>query len=593
MAPRPALGTCLRPARSSESAPASTQTTALTPLRPGCSPKITRVPRSGGGASLLAQLMLLLLLDSTCAAAVPRIINGDEAVPYSFPFMVALVQANQLDDMKQGQFCGGALVAERWVATAAHCLEGMKASKVAVLFYGHDLRESPPFEHECTETILLDDKSCHENYSDDTLQHDVCLLRLAAPPQCISSGVLSITQATAVLDIAATVAPAGTEVTIMGWGNMAKSGTNYPNLLQEAQIEIATQTICEEQYGSEFLPGMICGSVLGSIDSCQGDSGGPLVVQVDGRWVLVGIVSWGYGCATSTHHGVYASVSDYREWFSSVAPSLDTPPAPPASPRPPGSPPSPPSPPQLPPPSPPPSAPSGWLWVVTSGSEFCQVSNGGTCVTDGAGKYGPNEACTVVAAFNLIATASGRFQMEGGNCNKDKITINGVRYCGRDGPNGVTMAAGDEMTWSSNDRKERVGFEICAISAMPSAPPLPPPPSLPPAPSAPAGWLWVVTSGSEFCQVSNGGTCVTDGAGKYGPNEACTVVAAFNLIATASGRFQMEGGNCNKDKITINGVRYCGRDGPNGVTMAAGDEMTWSSNDRKERVGFEICATTE
>jgi len=479
-------------------------------------------------------------------------------------------------------------------------MEGTAASKVAVLFYGHNLKESPPFEHECTETIAVDDKFCHEDYNGRSVDKDVCLLRLAAPPRCISSGAIAVAQATIELDMAVTVAPAGSTATIIGWGNAAKSGRpDFPERLQEAQIQMAPQSTCKEQYGKEFLPGMICGSVLGRIDSCQGDSGGPLIAQAGGRWRLVGIVSWGYGCATSTHHGIYASVAHFREWLLGVAPALSSmPPAPPSSPRPPRAPPSLPSPPLSPPsplPSPPPSAPADWLWTVTAGNEFCHVTNDGRCVTDGAGKYGRNEACTFVAAVDLIATAEGKFDIEGeSSCAYDHITIHGVRYCGRDGPEGIAMAAGDETTFSSDESAQKKGFMICAVpvlSSPPISPPLPAHPPVSPPPAAPVDWLWRVTSGAEYCHVSDGGRCVTDGAGKYGSNEACTIVAAVDLIANAEGKFVLEGGACLNDKLSIHGVHYCARDGPKGIAMAAGDEMAFSSNRKKHKKGFVICAT--
>ena len=95
-------------------------------------------------------------------------------------------------------------------------------------------------------------------------------------------------------------------------------------------------------------------------------------------------------------------------------------------------------------------------------------------------------------------------------------------------------------------------------------------------------------SGAAYCQVTNGGTCVTDGAGNHGNAERCTVQATSALYATAT-HFNTE--RCC-DHVTIDGTRYSGTTGPVNVAMAAGDTLAWYADGSITRDGFTICATT-
>ena len=109
--------------------------------------------------------------------------------------------------------------------------------------------------------------------------------------------------------------------------------------------------------------------------------------------------------------------------------------------------------------------PAGLFWRVTSGGQYCQVTNGGSCVTDGAGNYGNNERCVVRATQALVATAT-EFVTEVG---WDYVTLGGAYYSGTTGPSNVAMAAGETFTWSSDRSNVGTGWTICG----------PPPPSPP------------------------------------------------------------------------------------------------------------------
>jgi secreted trypsin-like serine protease len=114
--------------------------------------------------------------------------------------------------------------------------------------------------------------------------------------------------------------------TIAGWGNTSADGEEYPDTLQKAQVPITTDAYCASRYtedeGYDFDPEtMVCaGYPEGGVDTCQGDSGGPLFGRgADGTRRVVGVTSWGNGCAQKGYPGVYARVADtkLREWVAS------------------------------------------------------------------------------------------------------------------------------------------------------------------------------------------------------------------------------------------------------------------------------------
>merc|ERR1712024_380179 len=95
---------------------------------------------------------------------------------------------------------------------------------------------------------------------------------------------------------------AGQEAIVSGWGTLS-SGGNQPTVLHDVTVTVQANSDCNDAYGNSITSNMICAAAPGK-DSCQGDSGGPLVT--DG--VVIGVVSWGYGCAQPNAPGVYARV---------------------------------------------------------------------------------------------------------------------------------------------------------------------------------------------------------------------------------------------------------------------------------------------
>eukprot|EP00966_Prymnesium_polylepis_P103529 2397253-Prymnesium_polylepis.1 len=145
----------------------------------------------------------------------------------------------------------------------------------------------------------------HPDYSSSTLDSDVCLLRMASEPRCSIAG--------ATLDIGGTAAAIGDLLTIAGWGDTVAqpvSGDRLPvvtsSVLRSARVPLRSNDNCPYS----LTPNMLCAAYdEGGTDSCQGDSGGPAFVISAGSVVLVGVVSFGAGCAQPGYAGVYARVS--------------------------------------------------------------------------------------------------------------------------------------------------------------------------------------------------------------------------------------------------------------------------------------------
>ena len=145
-------------------------------------------------------------------------------------------------------------------------------------------------------------------YNPQTVNHDFSILRLARPVT-FTSTILP-----ACLPAEASPAPtyAGRVATVTGWGTLSSGGAQ-PTVLQEVNVTITTNSACNAAYGT-ITDMMVCASAPGK-DSCQGDSGGPLVLEENQRHALVGVVSWGAGCAKPGYPGVYARTTHRMDWL--------------------------------------------------------------------------------------------------------------------------------------------------------------------------------------------------------------------------------------------------------------------------------------
>jgi len=222
-----------------------------------------------------------------------KIVGGVEVDPKDrYPYQVALTFSSGR------QYCGGSLIAPGWVLSAAHCAD--YGSRVQIGRW--DLDDNS----EDYEDIEVDYELVHPDYDYSSFDNDFMLLKLKTDSQYPPVSVNDGSQTT----------DAGTDVTTIGWGRTSSQGAPSDVLL-EVEVDIVGNTECNLDYDGGITENMLCAARLGK-DACQGDSGGPLVIRGNSysEDVLVGVVSWGYGCASPNYPGVYASVSKGYNWIS-------------------------------------------------------------------------------------------------------------------------------------------------------------------------------------------------------------------------------------------------------------------------------------
>ncbi|XP_039731781.1 serine protease 55 [Pteropus medius] len=232
-----------------------------------------------------------------------RIIGGIEAEVGEFPWLVSIQAGNE-------HFCGGTIIDEWWIVTAAHCLshEGMIPTDLSVVLGTNNL-QSPSLEVKGVSSMVL-----HKDFNKLNMDNDIALLLLKS--QITFSGLKE--------PICMPWQPSPSKwhrCWVAGWGQTKTGDKNSvkPDLIKVPMI-IMDWEKCSKLF-SKLTKNMLCaGYENESYDACQGDSGGPLVCTPgsDKKWYQVGIVSWGRSCGQKNTPGIYTLLENYSLWIKKV-----------------------------------------------------------------------------------------------------------------------------------------------------------------------------------------------------------------------------------------------------------------------------------
>jgi len=267
--------------------PATCKTCTTTPTKkPTLAPPVTNAPGACGKGKDLS---------------ISSIIGGSNAQKGDWPWQILLKNRNKPS-------CGGTLINNRWVVTAAHCISSFSSKPYSVVVGEHDWKkvEGTEVEHKVEKVVV------HPGWDRAAINNDIALLKLKKPvtftkfvqPACMPSGDAKL---------------GSHNCFITGWGKIKHPG-NMHTYLQEANLIPVTKKVCEAKnfpsIGVHVTDGMLCAGDGNVKSGCHGDSGGPFVCHVNGRWELHGAVSHGSGtCKSKETYTVFAKVFHFKKWI--------------------------------------------------------------------------------------------------------------------------------------------------------------------------------------------------------------------------------------------------------------------------------------
>ncbi|KAH8421044.1 hypothetical protein KR222_005730, partial [Zaprionus bogoriensis] len=231
-----------------------------------------------------------------------RIVGGWETNITHFPHQVSLQMGGR-------HICGGSVIAPNVILTAAHCVLKPSEPQLYAIRAGSTMWSSGGSFVRVRRIIP------HAQFNQPThMNNDIALLLLSKPL------VYDRTIQPIVVVAPTDNVSAQAQLFVSGWGSTSvEQVMTTPRLHYTVVVQLDRQSCTQNYFGAGTVTGsMFCAgskSGLGDRDSCMGDSGGPLVTSVSGRFKLLGIVSWGLGCANAQYPGVYTAVGAHKDWL--------------------------------------------------------------------------------------------------------------------------------------------------------------------------------------------------------------------------------------------------------------------------------------
>lgn len=240
----------------------------------------------------------------------------------------ASLTVSESTPLTQSSTCGASFLGNKWVLTAAHCVEGVSSQLLKVNVGEYDLSNG------AENAVAVKRIYMHGDYElGAAFNNDIALIELVN--EVDNPAITFVNSAdTEVLAIQKS------SVTVIGWGGRLGYGpnggptSNFPDVLHQVDLQLSTNNECKDilaQSSTQALEGTFTANSIGVTDamicaftpeggkgSCQGDSGGPLIVNTNEGWQQIGIVSWGVGCAAQGFPGVYTRTANFIDWVNEI-----------------------------------------------------------------------------------------------------------------------------------------------------------------------------------------------------------------------------------------------------------------------------------
>ncbi|NXD64337.1 TMPS5 protease, partial [Eolophus roseicapillus] len=236
-----------------------------------------------------------------------RVVGGTDVPVGRWPWQVSVYHGSQ-------HRCGGSVLAREWIITAAHCVHSYRRLQTSAWLVFAGVINHGSIKQE--DGVSVKKIIYHPLYNDNSLDYDIALMKLQVPLNFSADAIRAVCLPPSLQDLFQ-----GTQCWVSGWGYTRPGQAQVAKTLKEALVPLIGTKRCNSScmYAGELTARMLCAGYLhGSIDACQGDSGGPLVCQDEFAWRLVGIVSWGQGCAEPNYPGVYTNVAQLLPWIHHI-----------------------------------------------------------------------------------------------------------------------------------------------------------------------------------------------------------------------------------------------------------------------------------